>query len=110
MRFTHYERGAMNLKLNCAELRLQARDLARLSDAAGTRVRCVLGSLWITQDGDQNDYQLGPGATLVLDRPGLTLIHALRPSEVTLCAPVPAREAREPLWTAIANRLRGASA
>jgi hypothetical protein len=100
--------GAVNIKLAHADLRLQARELLRVNDAAGTRVHCVRGSVWITQDGDQKDYHLGPGMAFVLDRRGLALVHALKPSEIVLSAPVHLEE-QKPLWTTIANRLRSAA-
>jgi hypothetical protein len=99
----------MNIKLDHAELRLQARELLRMHDAAGTRVHCVHGSLWITQDGDRKDYHLGTGMSLVLDRPGLALILALQQSEIALSVPIQAGEDHRRLWTAIANRFRSAA-
>src|SRR5262249_38226281 len=97
----------VNLKIDRAELRLRARELVRLDDAAGTRVHCICGSLWVTQDGDSNDYHLGPGMSFVVNRPGTTLMHALRASEIVLT--VPARAARNAPFP-VTGRLSGATA
>jgi hypothetical protein len=35
--------------------------LARLEAAAGTRVTCLTGRLWVTLAGDGNDHLLGAG-------------------------------------------------
>jgi hypothetical protein len=75
---------AMNLKLDRAELRLEARQILRLRDSAGTSVQCVKGALWITQHRDREDHFMGAGDTLTLDRPGLALIHAVEPAEFVL--------------------------
>jgi hypothetical protein len=45
----------------------------------------TIGSLWITQEGDRRDHHLGPGDSLRIDAPGLTLISALRRSATSLC-------------------------
>jgi hypothetical protein len=39
-------------------------------------VRCLAGSLWITQDGDTDDVVLKAGECFVLDRRGLALVSA----------------------------------
>jgi hypothetical protein len=49
----------------------------RLADGAGLEVRCLLGNLWITEEGDGEDRIIANGASFVLDRPGLSLATAL---------------------------------
>jgi hypothetical protein len=78
---------AMNLKSDRAELRLESRQILRLRDASGTRVQCLKGALWITQDRDPEDHFIGAGDELTLDRPGLVLIHAIEPAECVLSEP-----------------------
>lgn len=69
------------------KLVLRYRELIRLEDAAGTRLRVLRGSVWITQEGDRKDYYLT--GTFTLDRPGLALVHALEPAELGVWQPVP---------------------
>jgi len=61
----------------------------RVYDPVGARVECVRGGLWITQDRDFEDHFLSPNDALILDRRGLTLIHAQEPSDVVLVEPAP---------------------
>ena len=56
---------------------LKDRESLRLPDGAGLEVRCVLGYLWITEEGDGEDRIIANGESFVLDRPGLSLATAL---------------------------------
>ena len=40
-------------------------------------MRCLLGNLWITEEGNHEDKIIGNGELFVLDRHGLSLITAL---------------------------------
>jgi hypothetical protein len=60
---------------------LKANEMLMLPDAS-RKVICLAGEIWITRDGDIEDYILGAGRELVL-RPGdQAAIQALRPSRV----------------------------
>jgi len=48
------------------------------------RVRCHVGTLWVTQDGDPRDVILEAGQQFVTDRTGELLISALVPSLLTV--------------------------
>jgi Protein of unknown function (DUF2917) len=56
---------------------LKERESLRLPDGAGLKVRCLLGNLWITEEGDGEDRIISNGESFVLDRPGLSLATAL---------------------------------
>jgi hypothetical protein len=56
---------------------LKERESLRLRDGVGVEVRCLLGSLWITEEGEREDRILCRGQSFVLDRQGLSLVTAL---------------------------------
>jgi Protein of unknown function (DUF2917) len=56
---------------------LKAREILPIEDGAGLEVKCLRGTLWITQSGDCEDRILDGGESFVLDRPGLSLVNAL---------------------------------
>jgi len=56
---------------------LKAREILPIDDGAGLEVKCLRGTLWITQSGDREDRILDSGESFVLDRPGLSLVNAL---------------------------------
>ena len=56
---------------------LKAREILPIEDGAGLEVKCLRGTLWITQSGDREDRILDSGEFFVLDRPGLSLVNAL---------------------------------
>jgi hypothetical protein len=60
-----------------ARINLRRGRLIRIDDGEGFRIRCYTGSLWITQECDGRDIILQSGDVFILDRPGLTLVHAL---------------------------------
>jgi hypothetical protein len=58
---------------------LQPGGMARLQLRAGTRLRGVRGTAWITADNDRRDIVLDPQDEWVLDRDNRVLACALRP-------------------------------
>ena len=69
-----------------------------IEDGRGMAVELWDGSLWITQEADTRDYMVKPHSGFQLDREGLVIAYAMRPSRVTLTAPVPAYYARRILF------------
>ena len=64
---------------DAAELvELPARTVYRLEHAEGMKVECLTGNAWITQADDPRDIVLRAGEAFILDRPGLTLVMALK--------------------------------
>lgn len=74
-------------------MQLAAGQELRLHDAAGWTVACLHGSAWITQEADTRDLFLDAGDSLALDRPGLALILARRPTALAIQPPRPGRRA-----------------
>jgi len=62
-----------------------ARDrMFALRDAQGSRVRCVSGLLWVTEDQRVTDLVLKPGESFTIGHQGLVLVMALDPSNVRI--------------------------
>ena len=68
---------------NCA-LRMARGTLKRIEDGEGLIVRVLEGEVHITQERDRRDYFVPAGRTFILDRPGLALVFAIRPSALTV--------------------------
>lgn len=47
-----------------------------LAQARGARVRSLRGTLWITQEGDREDYVVRAGDSFTVARNGVTLVSA----------------------------------
>ena len=92
----------MNIGFDRVQLHLKPREVLRVYDPLGARVECIRGALWITQDHDFEDHFLSADDALILDRRGLTLIHAQEASDVVLLepAPRPTLRARIARWMA----------
>lgn len=58
-------------------LYLRRHDVMRLGDAHGLCLSSAGGTLWVTIDGDLNDYVLEPGETLRIESHAPTLVSAL---------------------------------
>ncbi|HVN54584.1 MAG TPA: DUF2917 domain-containing protein [Anaerolineaceae bacterium] len=57
------------------EIQLGAKDLFKLNgDARGKQITSVRGNLWVTQQGDPQDYLLHPGEKLKISRKGMILV------------------------------------
>ncbi|TMH39971.1 MAG: DUF2917 domain-containing protein [Betaproteobacteria bacterium] len=91
----------MNIGFDRAQLHLRTREVIRLYEPRGTRVECIRGALWITQNNDHEDYFLAASGALTLDRPGLALIHAQAPSEIVLSEPAPRPKLRQKIGRAV---------
>lgn len=71
--------------MDATTIRLQRGQLIALDDACGLHVKAETGELWVTQAGDPDDIMLEAGESVVIDRPGLTLVSAPgRASSLTL--------------------------
>lgn len=50
----------------------------------GTRVSCLQGVLWLTEDRNPNDIILSAGRTHAAQRKGRALVQALEPARIAL--------------------------
>ena len=67
----------MKLELNAGEVRLGPNQTLRLRDSAGSTVRAIEGSVWITEENQLRDIVLAPGSAYRLRQRGLAIINAL---------------------------------
>lgn len=74
----------MRMTLNEVKLGLERRQNMSLVQAVGTRITCVSGCLWVTQYRDTRDVVLAAGESFVLDRSGVAVIQAIRPSTLVI--------------------------
>lgn len=71
--------------MNRVTIDLQAREVVTI-DAPGTRVACMQGRVWLTQDRDVSDVILESGDSFEITRPGPTVLQALRTARVSFVA------------------------
>lgn len=76
----------MNTGSALYQVSLQHKALFDIADAAGVRVRCDEGALWITLDNDPRDIVLRAGEVFATDDHRHALVYALKPSTLTLHA------------------------
>ena len=77
----------MQIDIGSSTLTLTPNSLLAVQDGAGTRVLCRAGTLWITQEGDLKDAIVGAGESLIIRKPGRTLIGALGTASLSILAP-----------------------
>ena len=74
----------MEMLVNAPVLELAEGQVVTLVDAEGTRILPQRGQVWITQEGDREDHIVAAGETLVVLRPGRTVVQALEPARVAI--------------------------
>jgi hypothetical protein len=78
----------MNLERDEQTVELTATGLLSLRDGEVTHIRCIQGSVWITEEGQSRDTILERGETHALRRTGLVVITALgAPARIAIDAP-----------------------
>ncbi len=83
----------MLVDMKAPVLALAPGQVLTLVDAEGLRIRAQLGTVWITEEGSLKDHIVGPGDTLVVGRPGRTVVQALNSAWVSIGeAPAPAND------------------
>jgi hypothetical protein len=69
--------------LDLEPIALEARTVHRIDNGKGTKVTCVTGVVWITQEHDSRDIILAAGQSMVLDRRGLAVVFAFKDALIT---------------------------
>ena len=67
----------MKVEFENAAIELKPAQLLRLKGAAGVRIVCQSGTVWVTQEGVLRDDFLRPGEALALRSRGVTLAQAM---------------------------------
>jgi hypothetical protein len=62
-------------------------------DLRGEAIQCTKGTLWITQQGDLNDYFLRSGDRFWVTRPGRVLVQSIRNARFTCTRGEPPKQA-----------------
>jgi Protein of unknown function (DUF2917) len=93
MHADHAKESTMMIYFNEANLEVRREQVLSLRDAAGARLRCTRGSLWLTQEGGGQDIVLTPGECFTVEHDGLTLVSALEDGSA-LIAWAPTRHMR----------------
>lgn len=71
-------------------LELGRKQTLQLAQARGERVRCLRGTLWITQEGDREDHIVSAGEDFTVNRDGVTLVTVIQsPSTLMVTRPAP---------------------
>ena len=67
----------MKLELQSGGLRLNPGQLLKVVDGAGSTVRALEGSIWITEENQLRDVVLESGGSYRLLQHGTAIVHAL---------------------------------
>jgi Protein of unknown function (DUF2917) len=79
----------MHIEMNSSTLTLPPTGVISVQDGAGTRIRCLSGVLWVTQEAELKDSIVRAGDVLTLHKPGRTVISALEQASLTFIGPEP---------------------
>ena len=82
---TEFRRGMQAGGATCFEQALAKNQLLALPDADASLL-CLDGGLWLTREGDIEDYFLSPGQSFAVRRGDRAVVQALQPSRIRLVA------------------------
>jgi hypothetical protein len=77
----------MILETKRVVIELEYRGIVPVEDAIGTRIDCLSGRIWITEQGCTDDIVLEAGESYEFSRGGVAVVQALREAFVALRAP-----------------------
>lgn len=95
----------MEIYLNDSEIHLKENSPIRLRNAAGQRITCTAGTIWITVAGDTSDIFLTSGETCHVQGDGLALVEAVGAGSILI-----GRQENFPALRTWIGRLRSAFA
>jgi hypothetical protein len=97
----------MRLCMEANRFEMQAGQMLALRNGKGAQLEVLSGELWVTQQGDRRDYVISGGGAFVVDRTGLTLLHAFRHTLVYLQEPAGSRAPATTSWKKVVSGLFG---
>ena len=74
----------MHIELKSGAVRLGPNQALKVLDGAGSTLRALEGSVWITEENGRQDVILQPGGCYRVETPGLTVVQAFADSAVVL--------------------------
>jgi len=83
----------MVLNMNRVVMELEYRGIIPVEVGMGSRIDCVRGSIWVTEQKGADDVVLNAGDFHEFSRGGVAVVQALREARVALRGPAPRREA-----------------
>jgi hypothetical protein len=92
------------------QVALEHQGLFEIADAAGVKLRCDRGNLWITLDNDPRDIVLRAGEVFATDEHRRALVYALSPATLTLEAAIQPRTRPSESSTRVSFGLRATAA
>ena len=81
----------MVLNMNRVVMKLEYRGIIPVEVGMGSRIDCIRGSIWLTEQEGADDVVLDAGDSYAFSRGGVAVVQALREALVSLRAPVPQR-------------------
>lgn len=81
----------MIFDMNRMVVELEYRGIVPVENATGTRIDCLRGRIWITEQGCAGDTVLEAGQSYDIARDGVAVVQALREALVAFCAPAVAQ-------------------
>ena len=85
-----------------SEIELKNRELLKLLfGQPGACVRCITGTLWLTQESDLHDHLLKAGQSFKLDHEGIVLVQGLPCGKALVLPPASFEPAGEALYNRI---------
>ena len=85
----------MNIQLQQGRLQLARSRHVQVIDGRGSSMRCLAGSVWVTQEGDPRDIVLAAGDAFTLDRDGVAIVYATSDAAIAFSSQIELNASRQ---------------
>lgn len=72
------------LRAEASRIDIAARQAVSVQVSVGTRIQCMRGNVWVTQQSDVRDYCFAAGLTFCIDKPGQAVLTSLSGASAVL--------------------------